>query len=533
MARDYLYILLPILLVIGAPDRSDASAYIEMMRVHLNAPVTKLAPPNNAESRKKTFARRHSPEEVESLAHQLFDLWDWGQKRSSRLPITRRLNARKSEITRLYEQRKYQEALDAFRAYFFAKVLLLWNDEKGFVSRDFENRFSRDYTIGNYEDNVTLLMDNLYQARTTKETVHLGEMGALRWDWQPEGLQNPWYVPLVFEYFASEQNFRTLWWKFVDTGELKYLDKYLAYYEDYTLNYRYQENLNPLNLDFGKQGHGDCENFIFALSEIARVLPPGGEGVPSATLARILVRHLSVTLPQALYYNREQGGNHSCGAVHVHQYLSSFLFDFKIAKLLEHESRRQFEIYNALVDLPDGSMYGRSAGYSRFEFTENSIYVNKLKEADLEWLTPSEELEFQNRLADRVFWYLNLFAANTSCRQAVATGILARRSISSQGSSPKPSRIMPCRRSPTRLCTIKQNQTGREGPTRIHRIPCSRAASSQASCLPTPQSVSPTITSVSCAPDGTRMMTRRVCFSTPVPKDWTGAFFSEPKTAMP
>jgi len=34
-------------------------------------------------------------------------------------------------------------------------------------------------------DNVTLLMDNIFQARTTKETVHLGDMGALRWDWQP------------------------------------------------------------------------------------------------------------------------------------------------------------------------------------------------------------------------------------------------------------------------------------------------------------------------------------------------------------
>ena len=54
----------------------------------------------------------------------------------------------------LYEQGKYQEALDAFRTYFFAKVLLLWDDEKGLVSRDFEGRFGRDVTIQNYEGNV-------------------------------------------------------------------------------------------------------------------------------------------------------------------------------------------------------------------------------------------------------------------------------------------------------------------------------------------------------------------------------------------
>ena len=417
------YLVLSLLgAVFVLPARGSANAYIEMMTVHLDAPVTQLPPPDDAEARKKAFGERNSPAQVKKLADELFAIWDWEQKGSRRMAITRRLNARKTDITALYEQGKYREALDAFRAYFFAKVLLLWDDEKGLVSRDFEGRFGRDFTIQNYEGNATLLMDNIYQARTSKETVHLGEMGALRWDWEPGGLQNPWYTPAVFEYFASDSNFSTLWWKFVDTGERAYLDKYLAYYEDYTLNYRFQENLNPLNLDYGKQGHGNCENFIHAISEIARVLPPGGEGFPATTLARILIRQLTVTLPQSLYYNREQGGNHSCGAVHVHQYLSSFLFDFKIARLLEHESRRQFEIYSALVDLPDGSMYGRSAGYSRHEFTENSIYVNKIREADLNWLTPSEELEFQVRLADRVFWYFNLFDASGEHVNGVSAG---------------------------------------------------------------------------------------------------------------
>ena len=404
------------------PGRGYANTYIEMMTVHLDAPVTKLAPPKDAAARKRAFAERHSPEQVMKLADQLFALWDWDQKSSSRMAITRRLHARKAQVVELYMEEKYQEALDAFRAYFFTKVKLLWNDEKGLVSRDFEGRFGRDYMTENYEDNVTLLMDNTYQARTTKETVHLGDIGALRWDWQPGGLQNPWYTPAVFEYFASEHNFRTLWWKFIDTEDHRFLDKYLGYYDDYSLNYRFQENLNPLNLDYGKQGHGDLEHFIHAISEIARVLPPDGEGFPSATLARILIRHLAVTLPQSVYYNREQPGNHSCGAVHVHQYLSSFLFDFKIARLLEHESRRQFEIYNALVDLPDGSMYSRSAGYSRHELTENSIYINKIREADLEWLTPSVELEFQERLADRVYWYFNLFDASGEHVNGVSGG---------------------------------------------------------------------------------------------------------------
>ncbi len=407
--------------IAALPSNAGGNTYLEMMTVHLDAPVTRLPPPADAGARRETFSRRHSPEQAEQLAHRLFALWDREQRRSSPLPVTRRLDARKAAVVELYEQGKYQEALDAFRAYFFAKVLLLWNDEKGLVSREFEMRFARDWATRNFEDNVTLLMENTYQARTTKETVHLGEMGALRWDWQPEGLQNPWYTPLVFEYFASEHNLRTLWWKFVDTGDRRYLDKYLEYYDDYTMNCRVQENLNPLNLDYGKQGHGNCEHFIHALSEIARVLPPGGEGFPSTTLARILVRQLTVLLPQSLYYNREQSGNHSCGAVHVQQFLSYFLYDFRIARLLENESRRQFEIYNALIDLPDGSMYGRMAGYSRHELTENSVYLDRIREADPEWLTPSRELEYEDRLAERVFWYLNLFEAGGEVLNGVST----------------------------------------------------------------------------------------------------------------
>jgi hypothetical protein len=452
--------------------RGNANAYIEMMTVHLDAPVTQLVPPDDAAARKKAFAGRNLPEQVKKLADQLFAIWDWDQKGSSRMAITRRLNTGKAEITELYQQGKYQAALDAFRAYFFAKVLLLWDDEKGLVSRDFEGRFGRDFTIQNYEGNVTLLMDNVYQARSSKETVHLGEMGALRWDWEPGGLQNPWYTPEVFEYFASEPNFHKLWWKFVDTGDRQYLDKYLAYYEDYTLNYRFQENLNPLNLDYGKQGHGNCEHFIHAISEIARVLPPGGDGFPSTTLARILIRQLTVTVPQSVYYNREQSGNHSCGAVHVHQYLSSFLYDFKIARLLEHESRRQFEIYNALVDLPDGSMYGRSAGYSRHEFTENSTYVNKIKKADLDWLTPSEELEFQERLADRVFWYFNLFDASGEHVNGVSGG---RRNMDFSGRVNLIAKFQPqALRNPALQAVavaILRNQTGPDWTGTVHANP--------------------------------------------------------------
>jgi len=393
----------------SADAKKPVSPWVQMMTVDMNAPVNELPPPADAAARKQAFAERHSPETAQRLADELFALWDWGQRRSSAFPITRRLDAQKEQVAALYKEKKYQEALDAFRAYFFAKVRLLWKDEKGLTSRDFENRASRDYMIKNVDDNVALLMRNTYQTKTTKDTVRLGEMGALRWDWQPEGLQNPWYTPEVFQYFGATECTK-LWWKSVGTKDRQYLDKWLEYLDDYHLNYRFQEDLNPLNLDYGKQGLNDAESFIFAISEISRLLPESGEGFPSTTLARALIRQLSVIVPQSVYYNREQSNNHSCGAVHVMLGLSNFLHDFTIARTIETESRRQFEAYGTLNEMADGSMPARATGYSRHEFTENSIYVNRTAKRHPKWLTPQLRLEYRDRLFRRAYWYLNIFS---------------------------------------------------------------------------------------------------------------------------
>jgi hypothetical protein len=393
----------------AADAKKPVSAWEQQHTVDLEAPVTQLSPPADAAARKQAFAERHSPAAAEALAHELFALWDWGQRQSSPFPITRRLDAQKQQVAALYKEKKHQEALDAFRAYFFAKVRLLWKDEKGLTSRDFENRASRDYMIRFVDDNVALLMRNTYQAKTTKETAHLGELGALRWDWQPEGLQNPWYTPEIFEYFGATECTK-LWWKFIDTQDGQYLDKWLAYLDDYHMNYRFQEELNPLNLDYGKQGLNDAESFIFAVSEIARLLPENGEGFPSTTLARVLIRQLAVIIPQSVYYNREQSNNHSCGAIHVMLGLSDFLYDFTIARVIETESRRQFEAYETLNEMADGAMPARSTHYSRHEFTENSIYIERIAARHPEWLTPQLRLEYRDRLFRRAYWYLNIFS---------------------------------------------------------------------------------------------------------------------------
>jgi hypothetical protein len=261
----------------------------EYMKVDLNAPVEELPPLPDAEARRKAFAERNSPENVEKAAQGLFAYWDFGEGRASRNPMTQGLwRMEKGKVRKLYESKKYEEALKAFRSYLIRKTNILWNTKRNFASRDFNERFNSPVGRKRYEDLITLVMQDLYQAPTTKATVRIGEPGLVHWDWKPKELQNPWdNTPKPEVEYFSGSHFDRLWWKFVDTKDRKYLDRWVALVDDYCLNHRLQEDLSALNLDLGKNGMFDGLGFLLALGEILRAVPEGEEAVPGATVARI------------------------------------------------------------------------------------------------------------------------------------------------------------------------------------------------------------------------------------------------------
>jgi hypothetical protein len=397
----------------ASPNR-ERQSWVEMNAVDLSRPVVPLAHPPDAVQRREAFLHRNDPEKIEELAKQLFALWDMGERKASREEITRRLEPMKAEALKLFQGKKYQESLDAFRAYFFTKMRLIFRDEKGLTSSGYEGRLTRKENLDKYEATVKLLMDNVYQVSSTKETVRIGEPGVVRWDWQ-QGGPKLWenIRSCNFEYFNSGASpFEVLWWKFTDTREQKYLDKYLAFLDDYSMNQNLQEELSAGNLDLGKGGGGDAFNYLYSLSEISRHLPLDGSGYSSASLARMLLRFLTIQIPQSLHYNREQSNNHSCGTIHDQLHLSSYLFDFSFAKVLEKESRRQFEAYSTLFDLPDGAMPGKSLGYSFHELRENMIFFNLARDFGYDWYTPQWHREYSDRLVSRARYLMNLYEPN-------------------------------------------------------------------------------------------------------------------------
>ena len=396
----------------SAPKRQT---WQEMMTVDMNRPVAELPALENADQRREAFVHRNDPEQIEVLAKELFGLWDTSERRVAYDPSGRRLQPLKAEALKQFRAKNYQGSLDAFRAYFFAKMRLLFQDSNGYTSSGFENRLRNETLSRNYGDTVKLLMDNIHQVANTKETVHIGEPGLVRWDFVPAGpkLWEP-PTPLAFEYFGAP--FDRLWWKFVDTRDQTYLDKYLAFLDDYVLNQSFQEDLNIGNIDQGKAGTGNAFAYLHSLAELAKVLPPDGSGYSAASLARMLVRLLSVEIPQSLYYNREQSNNHSCGAIGKQILLADYLLDFKLANVLETETRRQFEAYGTLFDMPDGDMPVRMR-YNNAELRWNLDFFQTINDFGFDWLTRQQRREYIDRLSKRAAAVLNLFNANGECVQ--------------------------------------------------------------------------------------------------------------------
>lgn len=385
----------------------------EYMTIDLNAPLTELPPVPDAEARRKAFAERNTPVNIEKAAKELFASWDFRENRASRNHMTDGLNTEKGQVRKLYEQKKYAEALDAFRAYIIHKTNILWNTKPNFASRDFNERFNSPVGKKRYEDQVTQAMQDIYQTPTTKATVRIGEPGLVHWGWKPKELQNPWdnIARPELEYFSGSAMDR-LWWKFVDTKDRKFLDKWIALVDDYCLNHHLQEDLSALNLDLGKNGMFDGMGFLLALCEISRATPDGETLVPSVTVARMMTKQLTVIIPQSLYYNREQSNNHSPGTAASLLRLSEFLFDFSIAKTLEHEGRRQFELYGTLEARPDGVGPGRLPMYALFEFKENQPILQKFRDDEYEWYTPQVVREIRDRMILRARYMLAMYAPN-------------------------------------------------------------------------------------------------------------------------
>jgi len=115
----------------STPPPAAPQTYDQLKTVELERDVIELPAPPGMEARRENFAQRNDPARIEALAKEFFRLWDTGESKASRETITRRLDPVKAAIYKLHEEGKHQEALDAFRAYFFAKLRLIYRDRKG------------------------------------------------------------------------------------------------------------------------------------------------------------------------------------------------------------------------------------------------------------------------------------------------------------------------------------------------------------------------------------------------------------------
>lgn len=381
----------------------------------LGAPAVKepilVSPPpeSGAAQRTEAFRSRNSRESIEKVAKTLFAYWDFDEKKASRFPGTWFLNGDKAGITALYQNSQYAEALDAYRDYLLRKIQILWNAPSlGKFASSFYARSANPGQRASYENAVSLLMDGgqIFRAESN-EVVRLGEPGLVHWGWQSKGEPSVWdnLAKPQIEYFCGSV-FDVLWWKYVDTGEQKYLDRWLAYLDDYLLN---QEDMSSLNLDLGKVGEGESLGFLFALLQISN-RAKGTGAISSSTVARMMTRQVSIVLPESLFYNRDQSNNHSPGTTTSLLQASEFYYDFKFAKTLVFEGRRQFESYATLESRPDGSAPGRLPEYAMHEYRGDLTILDFIRAGRFDWFTPMLNREYRDRMVAREAYLLHMIA---------------------------------------------------------------------------------------------------------------------------
>jgi hypothetical protein len=351
------------------------TTFLALLPGSANDEIIKASPPDDFQQRMKTFQQRNSPEVLEELAHQLAAI------------VNLENPDIKSNFTPLYQQEKYAEALEAYKDYLLQK---LKEPEKfgipsfcvGYRNPDPEEA-PMDQILLQYsaED----LMQNIVTVR--EQRIDVGEPGAINWVFVPPGWEKDtepepgellwrdnhtteamWIPPgdpawamnpsFFARSFRQPCAFNVLLSEYVKTGERKYLDKWSAYIDDWSMNQQSDADNSPHNIHayFPQQ----VERFYIFLDGLAYSIkerPEFQQDMPASTLVRLLLRRLPEVTAATSRIQRVYESNWRYFIVE-HLVRAGILFnEFRFSEKLIREGIRGAEDILVVMDLPDGTDY--------------------------------------------------------------------------------------------------------------------------------------------------------------------------------
>ncbi len=321
-----------------------------------------------------------------------------------------------TETAALYGDGKYADALNAFYAYYQRKARtpqdfgLSWSEV---------NPFAGALDPHEPQSAVMAEADNLmYGSATLGGTlVKIGEPGQVNWNYPPPPTTPApagWTPdPKLFQATA----FLPLAHAYLLTHDVKYLNRWAAYIDDWYMNSRFVDSLHPCFIpDAVKASAGSTlVQYSHLLLGLAAVNDTGCDALPRVTL-EIETKFLNENIPAQIAYVRSNTHNWTPSADVIH---IAMLFDeFKVSPFIFREGRRRFIEDNATTqNLRDGAENQQDPWY-------NAVYPDLARvfdlfadrmslQADVPWVAEIRDnarwaSELRSHLTDRVNYQIHI-----------------------------------------------------------------------------------------------------------------------------
>ena len=387
------------------PNANKEVCLRELSLVEASAAKACLAVKQAEAKEKQTrWQDRDSDAAIQALGKDLLDMIFCTPEDINKSNLRNR--ERLTEIGKLKAAGKFTEAPKAFRDYYFDKLRrpqqfgLHANDVNPW-GRGFANVggfpagvFDSNQDTANLAKQIAAAADLMKGDMTIgKDKVHIGEPGAV--DWMAPG---PPYGHTTKAH--TQEPYRDLWWgtgfyplytAWMVTKDEKYLERWLAYMDDWALNSTFLLELHPIF------NHDNCAypvvTTVKMFAGIATGLPLESEVVPPAAFARIMRQLVTESVLNDVVYMRSNPNAWTPGAGRM--LFAEMIDEFKAAPIYFRETRRRnIEDVNTVQGLLDGTEDHQWPGYNfLILINAGAIKLVETREMMPPWALPSWEKE--------------------------------------------------------------------------------------------------------------------------------------------
>lgn len=324
----------------------------------LIAAAASAAPATLDASRAKAWQDRDTPQATAASAKAFVDLLVidpqfWRQYTTNRPAM--------QEVSKLAEQKKDVEAEAAFIKYFLQKIR---NEARG--NSKGINRQDQEATL----KAADLLMQN--KLMVNGKEVDLGEPGQVKWSIvddpahigatpEPQDIKGRWQQAINARFGADMRlhtcsAFNPLAQAYVLTHDQKYLDKWVAFLDDWSMNDHYFDTIDPCAIPDNVNSNGtQVMGMVAQLRQVANASLPGQEpNLSPRVIGQVLQKMYTGLVPMHIIYTRSNTHNWTPS---VEMLAIAQQFDeFRDSEFYFREGRRRgIEDNSYTQNLPDGS----------------------------------------------------------------------------------------------------------------------------------------------------------------------------------